>query len=96
MKKINYTLTEEEVIKVERLFHEKSMHEAIITELINTNPNLSVRSLPIYEELFTIRKEYTEYVDSLIKKYTGGKYGSNDKWSIQFREAQLVITATEE
>lgn len=92
MKNVKYTITEDESIKVERLFHEKNMHNAIITELINTNPNTEVRELPIYKELIDIARDYHRTVDDLIKKYTNGEYDTSKvNWSITFKDCSLSV-----
>lgn len=91
MKNIDYNITEEETLKIERLFHEKTMHESIIAELVNTNPAMSIRDTNIYNELIDIAREYHSTMDSLIKKYTDNKYGANAKWSVLFKERILRI-----
>ena len=90
--KIVYSLEEEEVNTVERLFHEKQMHEAVIAELVNSNPSFSVRDTTIYKELLDITKDYHRTIDDIIKKYTDGKYSSSSRWSFKFKEAELEIT----
>lgn len=85
-------LNKETVDEIQRVYYEFITHRSIVTELVNTNPTISIGETQVYKDYQKVFLEYDKCTTRIIRENIGEEYNSgNVRWTIDFDRNQLII-----